>query len=758
VPPAVGGLDLQPGDRSGAGAAGKPANPGAAAATWDGVADRTPTVRLRPLPAEAPVVETPPMAATDGRPPRRGLTVFAVTATLVVVVAVASMLLRGRPVEVLYARWLFHNAPTAIALLWLGHALARRQPGHGLARPFLVAGVASALHVAAICLADARLVAAGLGDDPVLEFVPAALPLDASVPFWFSSWLWLLPAGMAATVLLLLFPTGRLPSPRWRPLLPLIGIGIGALIAAYMVAAWPGSDALIDSRQPPDSSRVASVLVAAGGSLLLVATIASIASLGLRWRRAPADERQQVRAVAATGAVLAIALTALWPWQAVWIPVSLVLILGFLTTYVIAVLRFRLHDLDVAINRTVVASVLAALITGLYLLVVVGVGGLVGRSSQRPLLPLVAVGLVALVIEPARRRVRRLVDRWLYGRDADAYEVLSELAGQLRDAGAAGTVAARVADLLVRGTGAGGARITMTAAGTPRVLAESGEITAATPALVAPIVHDGQELGEVQLHARSSSDLAPDAGVLVHDVAGTLGAVLRNRLLTDELTAQVAELRRSRERLLTAQDEARRELERDLHDGAQARLVALRLQLGIAATRAAALADTDEVHSLRALLDQLGVDTDVAIRSLRDLSRGLHPPVLESAGVASALRAGVRGLPVEVVIEASELGRAAPTVETAVYFCCLEAIKNAAAHAGARRIVVTLGSQDGWLRFTVEDDGCGFDPRTAVRGRGLSNLEDRVSGLGGHLSVDTGPDRGTRVRGALPAQPLVSER
>jgi two-component system, NarL family, sensor kinase len=684
--------------------------------------------------------------------------VLATASTILVVVALGSMVLRGRPPEVLYARWLFHNAPTAVVLVWLGHALARRRPGHGLAPLFLGAGVASALHVAAISLADARLVAAGVGTQAYVEFVPAALPLDASVPFWFSAWLWLLPAGTAVTLLLLLFPDGRLPSPRWRPLVVVVAAGMGLLIAAYMIAAWPWSDQLIDIRQPPASRILPRLLTVTGGSLLLGATAASVTSLRLRWRRSGSDERRQLRAVAIAGVAMALGLTVLWPWQAVWVPVSMVLIFGFLATYVVAVLRFRLHDLDVAINRTVVASVLAALVTALYLGVVVGVGSLVGRSSQRPLLPLVAVGLVAVLFEPARRRVRRLVDRWLYGRDADAYEVLSELAAQLRDAGASDTVPDRVADLLVRGTGASGVRITMTGGSTPLVLAEAGAVAAGSAVLTAPIAHDGEALGEVALHARAGSDLAPDAATLVDDVAGTLGAVLRNALLTAELTAQVEELRRSRTRLLTAHDEARRELERDLHDGAQARLVALRLQLGLAASRAAVIPDCEEASSLRALLERLGDDTDVAIRSLRDLSRGLHPPVLETAGIAAALRAGVRGLPVEVTIEAADLGRAPTAVETAVYFCCLEAVKNAASHADARRVDVRIEARDGWLAFTVEDDGHGFDPALVAHGQGLTNLEDRVRALHGRIEFDTGPGRGTRIRGELPLQPLVSER
>lgn len=720
-------------------------------------AGRTPAVRLVPLSAGARVRETARMAPPVPRPPRRGLTVLAVAGTVLVVVAMTSMVARGRSLEVIYARWLFHNAPSAVALLWLGHTLARRRPGHGLATLFLVTGTASVLHVAAVSLADARLVAAGLGTQPYLEFVPAALPLDASLPFWFSSWLWLLPAGCAGSLLLLLFPDGRLPSRRWRPMVAVIAAGLGLLILGYMAAAWPWSDQLIDIQQPP-ASGAPRLLTIAGGSLVLVAAVASVVSLQLRWRRSSQDERRRFRAVAIAGAAMGLGLTALWPWQALWAPVSLLLIFGFLATYTIAVLRFRLHDLDVVINRTVVASVLAAIVTALYLVVVVGVGGLVGRSSQRPWLPLVATGMVAVLFEPARRRVRRLVDRWLYGRDADAYEILSELATQLRDAGASATVPDRVADLLVRGTGASGARITMTSDGSPLVLAEAGALGSTPAVLTAPIAHDGEGLGEVTLHARADSDLAPDAATLVDDVAGTLGAVLRNTLLAAQLTAQVDELRRSRARLLTAHDEARRALERDLHDGAQARLVALRLQVGIAASRAEAIPDRSEAAAMRALLERIGDDTDAAIRSLRDLSRGLHPPVLETAGIAAALKAGLRGLPVEVTIEAVDLARAPTAVESAVYFCCLEAVKNAVSHAEARRIHVRLENRDGWIVFTVEDDGRGFDPRLVAHGRGLTNLEDRVRGLHGHVELDTQPGRGTRIRGELPLQPLVSDR
>ncbi|TVR33485.1 MAG: hypothetical protein EA388_10860 [Nitriliruptor sp.] len=147
--------------------------------------------------------------------------------------------------------------------------------------------------------------------------------------------------------------------------------------------------------------------------------------------------------------------------------------------------------------------------------------------------------------------------------------------------------------------------------------------------------------------------------------------------------ADLDQRRRSRQRLVHAQDTARRDLERDLHDGAQARLVALRLLVGLAAAEAARLPDDHRIARLRDLLERLGDEADGTIRTLRDLSRGLHPPVLESDGIAAALRAGARGLPIDVEVSAPDLARCAPSVEAAVYFACLEAINNAATHAGA---------------------------------------------------------------------------
>lgn len=696
-----------------------------------------------------------PASRPPPEPPRRWPTVLALAVTVVAVTALGAMLLRGRPVQIVYDRWLFHTVPQALFTGWLGWALVRRPADRWLGHLFLFVGVMSALHAGTTAVADTLLVAAGI--DSVVRFVPAELPVPAAVVLWFSLWLWL-PGVVLFPLMLLRFPDGRWPGRRWRAVMPVFGLGLAAVIAGYAVGAWPWSRHLTRIYGAHLATDVSLAVAATGSVLVFGGMMAALASFGLRWRRAQGEERRQLRVVGTSLALLALSVLLLWPWLAVWAFAQVITGGIFFAAYTLAVLRYRLHDLDVAINRTVVAAVLTLLVTGTYLAVVVGLGSAIGRRADHPLLPLLAVGLVAVLFEPVRRRVRRFVDRLLYGRDADAHEVLSELATQLRDAGSTDAVTGHVCDLLVRGTGATGAEITIDDAGESRLLAAAGGRGSAEPALTAPIVHNGERLGTVALYARSASVLAPDAPELLRDVAGMLGAVLRNAMLTAQLQAQVAELQQSRQRLVTAHDEARRELERDIHDGAQVRLVALRLQLSVAAQQAAALADGVDSGELEQTLGRLGHGVDAVIRSLRDLSRGLHPPILESDGVAAALRASVRGLPVGVALDAAGVERFDPRAEAAVYFCCLEAIKNAATHAGARQVRVVLANGDGKIRFSVEDDGRGFDPATVQPGRGLSNLDDRVAGLGGRLVVDAAPGRGSRIVGEVPVQPVVSDR
>jgi signal transduction histidine kinase len=224
-----------------------------------------------------------------------------------------------------------------------------------------------------------------------------------------------------------------------------------------------------------------------------------------------------------------------------------------------------------------------------------------------------------------------------------------------------------------------------------------------------------------------------------------------NATLEARVASQLAEIQRSRKRLVAAQDDERRRLERDLHDGAQQQLVALKLRLALASGVAEELSP-----ELGAQLAELGREAGETIEALRALAHGIYPPLLASSGLVAALRQQVAKLPLDVSVEPdspSELPRLGAEVEAAVYFCCLEALQNVAKHANATRASVRFVVSDGAvgvLRFVVEDDGDGFDPATVTRGHGLTNLSDRIEALGGHLVLDSAPGRGTRVRGEVP--------
>jgi two-component system, NarL family, sensor kinase len=685
----------------------------------------------------------------DRGPRWRWRTVLVVLATGLILLGVASMLVRGRSAEVLYARWMFHNGPTGLFGLWVGWLVLRTHPGNPLGRLLLLLGSLAAAHLATIALADARLVAAGAGEEAIVTLAPAAYPLPATLPLWVSTWLWVPAAVLFVTLLLAWFPDGRPPSPGFRWIGPAAVVGAGLIGTAYGIVSWPTSAVPMTLNEQPTSTPLTRGLVVAGGVLVLAAAAGTIGTLVVRWRTASGERRQQLRSVIISGAVMAVTMTVLWPWQALWIPVGLTSMLAFLVTYGMAIARYRLHDLGVVLNRAVVATVLAAMVTLAYVVIVVGVGRLVDRSVEQRLLPLVAVGVVAVLFEPARRRVRRAVDRLLYGRDGDAAAVLSDLSGRLRRASSEEDLLGQVLELLTRGTAALGTELVAAGGAEGRVIARHGTSDDA-PLLSTPVLHHGRPLGELRLRGRSRADLAPDAERLLEDVAGTLGVLVANRQLRDELQLQVEQLRRSRQRLVHVHDEARRELERDLHDGAQARLVALRMRLGLAMELAGDVG-ADGADGLLVELRRLGEDLEDALRDLRDLSRGLHPPALDGTGVVEALRVAVVSMPVTVTVTGPALRRYPPAVESAVYFSCLEAVQNALKH-GAGQAHVTVGHLEGTVELTVVDDGPGFDPMAATTGTGLVGLRDRLAALGGTVTITSEPGHGTRVRGQVPVE------
>jgi signal transduction histidine kinase len=215
-------------------------------------------------------------------------------------------------------------------------------------------------------------------------------------------------------------------------------------------------------------------------------------------------------------------------------------------------------------------------------------------------------------------------------------------------------------------------------------------------------------------------------------------------LLAVENGALEGELRASRARIVEAGDAERRRLERDLHDSAQQRLVALRIHLALTGEQ---LDGSEE----RAMLDRLGVEVDETIDELRNVAHGLYPQILTQHGVGAALDAVAERSAMPIRIVDRGLGRHTEALELTAYFCCLECVQNASKYAGrGASVTIRLSDDDGFVRFRVEDDGVGFDPAAVAHGDGLTNLADRVAAVGGTLDIDSAPGRGTRITGALP--------
>jgi signal transduction histidine kinase len=223
---------------------------------------------------------------------------------------------------------------------------------------------------------------------------------------------------------------------------------------------------------------------------------------------------------------------------------------------------------------------------------------------------------------------------------------------------------------------------------------------------------------------------------------------LENDRLVGRLQTSLRELSESRARMMSVADRERRRVERDLHDGAQQRLVALQIQLELLATQ---LQDVSpkSAEAIRHLEDEV----DATIDEVRAFARGVYPALLAERGLSEALRAAGRSAPVPTMVDASAIGRYSPEIEATVYFACVEALQNAAKHAHEASGVMISVSQNERLRFEVRDDGEGFDARRADYGAGLTNLRDRLDAVGGTLDVRSAPGKGTTISGAIPAKP-----
>jgi signal transduction histidine kinase len=273
---------------------------------------------------------------------------------------------------------------------------------------------------------------------------------------------------------------------------------------------------------------------------------------------------------------------------------------------------------------------------------------------------------------------------------------------------------------------------------------------------VAPATHAGQLLGLVVVSRLASADrFAEGDDASLAELGNRLGVVLHNRALDatlqqtlDDLRRTNEELRASRVRLVSTADAERRRIERNLHDGAQQHLVALAVNLRLAADEIA-----EDPTRAADVFAGLGADVREAINELRSLAHGIYPPLLMDAGLVEALRVSAQRSPSSVTVHADGVRRYATETEAAVYFCCMEALQNAAKHAPGAAVRVALSDDGAFLRFAVDDDGPGIADDAVQHGHGLGNMVDRVVAVGGALAAGRSASGGTRIEGRVPIGP-----
>ncbi|HEX5096214.1 MAG TPA: histidine kinase, partial [Acidimicrobiia bacterium] len=447
---------------------------------------------------------------------------------------------------------------------------------------------------------------------------------------------------------------------------------------------------------------------------------------------------------------------------------------------------------DKLLTRTVEAGGIVLMVGAIYLVVVLGFGDSPSSSERRVLgLSMVAGAVAALCYGPARARLSEFANRRVYGERQAPDEPIQTFGARMSRAIPLEELLLQLAESCKKSmqlvaaevwTGTGG--VLELAASVPyrdaeRIRMSIDEVTVVARAhvsgnawaqvwlpgilqhhggrlvRVAPLAHSGELLGVI-LCARAGDDtpFTDEEDRVLTELARQVGLALHNSRLDtalqaslDDLRVANEELRASRSRIVVASDESRRQIERNLHDGAQQHLVALAVKLGLAKQLLAS-----DPSVVEPMLDELRADAQETLTQLRELAHGIYPPLLIDRGIGEALRAAANRAVLPTQVRA-DVGRFAPEVEAAVYFCCLEAMQNAGKHAGENaHITITVTTEEGELRFVVADNGAGFDATSdAVRGHGFVNMADRVGAIGGVIDVKSAPGEGTCIAGRMPA-------
>lgn len=426
-------------------------------------------------------------------------------------------------------------------------------------------------------------------------------------------------------------------------------------------------------------------------------------------------------------------------WRQGGVGLGIIVLLTVSAITAIGIVRHRLFGVDVVVRRSVVFGVLSLGIALIYLGLAAAPGLALGNRIPVELAVVMTI-LATVAFQPLRRRLEKLADRMVFGERVNRYQVLTAFGARLEQAVDLGDLLPRLADTVHQGLAASWVRVRL-----PDASAVAGE-PSGDSMLTVPLERGGEAVGFIECGTKDGG-YKPDDRELLDTLAGQAATAIANVQLTARLAEQVAELERSRARIVAAQDTERRRIERNIHDGAQQNVVSLIMKLRLSRNQ---LGRGD--RSRDEVFDELQRDTRELLTDLRELAHGIHPPVLSDQGLVPAVQARADRLPLDVRVHADaalRAGRLDAEVEGAAYFVVCEALTNIVKHSAARTAGITLSASGGRLEVLVYDDGVGL-ASASTNGHGLANLRDRVETLGGRLEVDGESGAGTMVRAEMP--------
>jgi signal transduction histidine kinase len=657
-----------------------------------------------------------------------GLAWAAAAVAAVLAVAIAVLAALGHDVYV-------YPVPITLGFACMGCVLLARRPGHPMGPLLCLIGLANGVSGLAFVYARYALFRSG-----------GSLPF-ATQALWANTWADAPAISLTGLILPLVFPGGMLLSRRWRPALWAALAFIPLWVLGYALIPQTMGSYFHNLRNPyvvPSLDRLfeaAQILAAACG---LTAGVAAAASLTLRWRRADRIGRQQLKWFLAVLPLAAAAIIAQDVDAGGAVNVGLGALAGVLMPIAIgiAVLRYRLYEIDVLLNRAVLYGVLTVGVAAVYL-AVVGLARALFGVDHGIGLQVVATVLAAAALIPLRDRVQRRVDRLFYGDRGAPYEALARLGRRVEEAdteSALNSMVKTIADSLRLPYAA----LELRLGDEWRPTAAHGQAPASAEVVAFPLISQRETVGRLLVGRRGPGErLGPDDERLLVDLARQAGPATHAVALRQALDV-------SRAGLVTAREEERRRLRRDLHDGLGPTLAGLTLGLDTARRLSAD-------PRLLDLLDRLKAETQRAVADVRRIVYGLRPPALDQLGLAGSLREEVGRLQHEapeltVTLDAPDDGLAdlPAAVEVACYRIVTEALTNVTRHAQATRCSVRIRLDDG-LDVEVRDDGAGL-PEGWRTGVGIASMRERVTELGGDLVIEPSLPHGTSITARLPAR------